>query len=205
MKSIFYQFSLVFALLVCAVIEAKAQAPAPPVNLTATSETISKIRLRWQDQANNETSFVIERAKDTDDNFVQVATVGRDTLEYLDDQLIAETTYFYRVKAVNNVGSSVYSNTIGAATAPVTSTAEEKLQKLLVVYPVPTQQYIVVDLQQTQRTGFYYCLFSLQGKLLLRGKFHKKLTISLGNYPRGTYFLKVKHEKYAVTKQLIKE
>lgn len=181
-----------------------AQVPAAPTNLTATGETMSRIRLRWQDVSNNETGFIIERAKDTDENFAPIDTVGTDTTEYLNISLIAETTYFYRVKAINTLGASVYSNTIGAATVPVTGIAEERLAREIIVYPLPAYDQVFIDLKDLTGQKIQYTLFTHQGKWLQQGVFTKKSVISLKGYPNGAYLLKLQKGGHVVSKWLVK-
>ena len=179
--------------------------PAAPAHLKASSETMNRIRLTWQDAADNETGFVIERAKDSDDNFVTIDTVGTDTTEYLDINLIAETTYFYRIRAVNAAGASAYSNTIGAATVPVTSTAPTQLKASIGVYPVPTVDKIWVTLKNKKMASLRYGLYALSGELLQQGEFSKRLQLSLKSYPVGVYLLRLQWGKVVVDKRLIKQ
>jgi regulation of enolase protein 1 (concanavalin A-like superfamily) len=93
--------------------------PAAPTNLAATPAGPSEIDLTWTDNASNETGFVIERSPDGVGNWSQIATPGQDATSYSDTSLLtADTTYFYRVRAVNAVGPSGDSNIASAATLP---------------------------------------------------------------------------------------
>jgi hypothetical protein len=89
--------------------------PAAPSNLTATAVSSSQINLTWQDHANNESGFLIERSPDGT-TFTQIATVGTNVTSYTDTGLDANTQYFYRVRATNAAGSSAYSNTANTTT-----------------------------------------------------------------------------------------
>jgi len=76
------------------------------------------VRLTWRDNANNESSFVLERAANGG-AFTLLATVAArngtgNTVTYNDTTALAGNTYDYRVMAVNGVGSSAYSNTFTA-------------------------------------------------------------------------------------------
>jgi len=62
------------------------------------------------DNSNNETGFVIERATDGV-NFSVLATVGADTISYVDLAVSAGITYSYRVAAFSADGPSAYTNT----------------------------------------------------------------------------------------------
>ena len=88
--------------------------PAAPTNLTAVAITGSQINLSWQDNANNETGFRIERT--TTGGFALIATVGAGKISYSNTGLNPSTPYTYRVYAYNSAGNSAYSNEDSATT-----------------------------------------------------------------------------------------
>jgi len=91
--------------------------PAAPSNLRAAAISRTKIQLNWSDNSNNETGFQIERCKGNRcTNFARVATVGANVTSFTDVDLSRGTTYTYRVRAVNGVGASTFSNTALATT-----------------------------------------------------------------------------------------
>jgi FtsP/CotA-like multicopper oxidase with cupredoxin domain len=89
--------------------------PAAPSELSATTVSTSGIDLAWLDNAGDETGFVIERS-DSGGSYAQIAAAGEDTIAYSDAGLASNTTYSYRVAAVNGGGPSGYSNTASATT-----------------------------------------------------------------------------------------
>jgi uncharacterized protein len=89
--------------------------PAAPSDLTVTAVTANSISLSWYDNSNNETGFKIER-RTANTNYTQVATVGANVTTYTNTGLSNNTTYYYRVKAYNNSGDSVYTNIVNATT-----------------------------------------------------------------------------------------
>jgi hypothetical protein len=91
-------------------------APAAPSTLTASAASSSQINLSWKDNSLNETGFIIERATASAGPFVAVASVGSNVKTYSNTGLSAGTTYYYRVKGTNGVGSSPYSNVASATT-----------------------------------------------------------------------------------------
>ncbi|HEX8525314.1 MAG TPA: fibronectin type III domain-containing protein [Tepidisphaeraceae bacterium] len=99
---------------------AQPTAPVAPSTVVAAASGTSQVALSWSDNADNETSFVVERAIGAG-AFAAIATLGTDTTSYLDTTVVAATSYTYRVKAMNAVGSSVYSNTASATTAAAPS------------------------------------------------------------------------------------
>jgi PA14 domain-containing protein/Big-like domain-containing protein/carbohydrate binding protein with CBM6 domain/fibronectin type III domain protein/strictosidine synthase-like protein len=105
--------------------------PAAPSNLTATAVSSGQINLAWTDNANNETSFRIERSPNGS-SFTEIATVGANVTSFSNTGLAASTTYFYRVRASNSGGNSAYSNTTSATTQSATSTLYEAENAVLV-------------------------------------------------------------------------
>jgi hypothetical protein len=88
--------------------------PAAPTNLTLNASVKGQISLHWVDNSNNETSFSIERSLSGTTGFAVIASVGINVIDFADSTTVKNTTYFYRVRAINNVGASAYSNTASA-------------------------------------------------------------------------------------------
>lgn len=106
-------------------------APARPHDLDAEVFK-SGIHLTWQDASDNEDAFIIERAARSSaafrrsegsidlsatlarpsdvqafgHHFFELVELPENTEDYLDTDVYAGMTYFYRVKAVNDAGSS---------------------------------------------------------------------------------------------------
>ncbi len=89
--------------------------PAAPSNLTARTASSSRVELAWSDNSNSETGFAIERSLDGAE-WSEIGTAGSNRTMYLDMGLDPDTTYFYRVRALNPSGYSPYSNTASATT-----------------------------------------------------------------------------------------
>jgi hypothetical protein len=93
---------------------ATGAAPAAPSDLTATGLDGPQVGLSWTNNSNAVTGFLIDRA--TDAGFAQDLTTfpapssPAGTVTFVDTTVVAGTTYFYRVRAVNAVGSSANSN-----------------------------------------------------------------------------------------------
>ncbi|MBI3962352.1 MAG: fibronectin type III domain-containing protein, partial [Deinococcus sp.] len=88
--------------------------PQPASGLGAVASGSNRVNLSWQDNASNETGFKIERK--TTGTWSQIATTGANLTSYQDTSLIAGTTYWYRVRAYNEQGDSIYSNEAQATT-----------------------------------------------------------------------------------------
>ncbi len=90
--------------------------PAAPSNLTATAVSNQRIDLAWQDNADNESGFRVERWNGS--VFAPIATVGANATSYSNTGLTGSTLYLYQVLAFNIGGNSSPSNQAGATTLP---------------------------------------------------------------------------------------
>jgi hypothetical protein len=95
---------------------APATLPAAPSNLRAVAASRNQINLTWNDNASNETAYLIERSNSSGSGYVQIAAVGANVASYSSTGLKSNKTYYYRVRASNGSGNSGYSNTASAKT-----------------------------------------------------------------------------------------
>jgi T5SS/PEP-CTERM-associated repeat protein len=103
--------------------------PSAPINLTATPVYSNRIDLAWTDLADYEDGFKIERAPDSGGApgvFVQIAVVSSNVTAYSDAGLAGNATYWYRVRAFNSAGDSVYTTAV-SGTIPLPPTAPSAL------------------------------------------------------------------------------
>ena len=104
--------------------------PLAPSALTATAVFSNQINLSWTDNANNEDGFYIERAPDNGGSpgtWTQIATVSSNVTASSDTGLAANATYWYRVRAFNTCGDSLYCNQASATIAPPPNAAPSGL------------------------------------------------------------------------------
>jgi titin len=93
-----------------------------PTNLTATAVSSNRVDLTWIDNSNVEDGYSVERAPDAGGNpggWVQIATIGVNSVGYTDLGLSPNTKYWYRVRAYNSGGVSSYSSQENARTLPL--------------------------------------------------------------------------------------
>lgn len=92
-------------------------APGAPGSLSTATLSGSRIRLNWVDDSVDESGFKIERKSGTGGSFSQIATVPEGATSYDDPDLGNGTEYIYRVRSVNGISNSPYSNEAGAITS----------------------------------------------------------------------------------------
>lgn len=93
--------------------------PAVPGSVAATALSTTQVQLTWNDASANETGFHIYRSVSNNTNFRLLAIVdpgngGQQT--YTDENLFANTHYFYKVLATGTTGNSAFSSGVSAKT-----------------------------------------------------------------------------------------
>jgi hypothetical protein len=122
------------------IVQVMAPAPAAPTNLAATVISATQVNLTWDDNANSETGFSIERCTGTGcNNFAPVGAVSANLTAYSDSTVVGNTTYSYRVAAYNLSGYSQYSNVVTVTTPTVGPAAPSNLTAALLFGPTRVQ------------------------------------------------------------------
>lgn len=115
----------------------------PPGDLEAEPEELSYIKVKWDDNSNNEEGFYIERSY-TPDTTVAWETLGRsnqNSEQFLDYWVTNNVTYYYRVYAYSGNIRSPYSNI--ASTVAIIDTN---------IIPHAPSDLIVTDIKETSIT-----------------------------------------------------
>ena len=124
--------------------------PAPPTDLTATAE-IGAIHLNWTG-ATGATGYNIYRSDTSEIGYELIGTTGE--MVFVDDISATDnTTYYYVVTAVNEVGTSEYSNevTVQAIPEPIPEPEPEPQEYTEQNIFVPREYWIGDDINQRAR------------------------------------------------------
>ena len=93
------------------------RAPSAPSGLTAQAISSSQINIAWTDNSDNEQGFKIERRTGTSGSYLWIDTAEPNVTSYSSMGLLANTAYYYRIRAYNNKGESAWSNEATATTS----------------------------------------------------------------------------------------
>ncbi len=85
-------------------------APEAPSDLGAIAQSSSSIQVVWSDNSDNEDNFLLEYDTIADFSGKVEISLPMNTTDKLVEGLDASTKHYFRVKAVNAVGDSTYSN-----------------------------------------------------------------------------------------------
>jgi hypothetical protein len=109
--------------------------PRAPLNLRATPVSQSQIDLVWTDTSDDEQSLEVERRPSNPfEEPVIVASLPPSTTSWSDTGLPADTSFDYRVRAVNAAGASLWSNGAGATTLAFPPPAPQDLSATAVTF-----------------------------------------------------------------------
>lgn len=81
--------------------------PNAPSELSATAVSRTRINLRWTNNSNNDSGFIVQRSLDGS-TWSQIATLAANTTAYANTKLSRNRLYYYRVRAFNNDGNSLF-------------------------------------------------------------------------------------------------
>jgi len=129
--------------------------PNPPTGLTATAVSSTEIDLTWQDNADNEEGFEVERAADGG-GYTIVAVVGPDAPGYSDTALTVDTWYCYRVHACSAVGDSDASNEACATTSDRAPSAPDSMTWSVPPYAVGLESVAMTATTASDPSGVEY-------------------------------------------------
>ena len=91
--------------------------PTMPGNLIASVLSYNAIQLSWGSKSDRALGYRIERKAATDTSFTLINIVAADETLYIDRaSLLGNTTFTYRITAINSSGRSPYSNVATATT-----------------------------------------------------------------------------------------
>ena len=181
--------------------------PTAPTNLIKAASTATSATIRWTDNALNESSYKVERSDSVNTNFVQVASLASGATQYISTNLAAGKTYYYRVKAVNVVGSSNYSNEL-MVSMPV-GIATETAEKILAVYPNPTAQKFTARFNSPLKGKMEVTITDELGRIINQQFVQKtaeimQLEIDLSDMNKGMYFLKIQSDQAQFMRRVMK-
>jgi hypothetical protein len=87
--------------------------PGTPLALAAIYNTTNPVQLVWQDDADNEAGFIVERSTDAA-TWNAIGSAGENATNFLDVAGVGGVKYYYRIYATNSSGPSEISNLASA-------------------------------------------------------------------------------------------
>ncbi len=176
-------------------------AEAPGVNLrfieneNAVNVFISKIKLNWK-------SYVIERASSRDGDYTQIANISSDRGFFIDRDVEASKTYFYRAYSLGEAQRRSASSEVVEIEVPffqnIVADVDQKTRKSgSVVYPNPmitSSNFLTITSKQVIQN---ILLTDIDGKRIMkvRGVGSKREVLPLEGIQNGIYFISINNRE----------
>ena len=169
--------------------------PVAPSDLSVVSVSHDAIEISWSDNSDVEESFVLERSDETDGSYETVATLEANSTSYNDENLTEETTYFYRVYALNGDVASDNSGSVSVTTNEIPLSADELIGEM--IYPNPVGDQFNLELGQSGKWS-HLKIYDVRGELLYQqsiGALDVTKEITVKNLSKGMYFLRLENNQ----------
>ena len=127
--------------------------PAAPSGLLATATSDTQINLSWTDNSNNELGFRIETAPAASGPWTEIGTVGVNATTFSQMGLNPSGSYYFRVRAYNNLGNSAYSGVVTATTLTAPDTTAPSIPSGLSATAISSNQVSVSWVGSTDTGG----------------------------------------------------
>ncbi|OJJ23533.1 hypothetical protein BKI52_03990 [marine bacterium AO1-C] len=176
------------------------------ITLQAFAYNTNSIRLFWVTNNTNIDGYKIERANNSVDVYSEIASVVGNTIEYIDQNLESNSTYFYRIRAFRGNSFSQYSNRIGANTL-VTGISDALSQQIKVLNNPNVTGIFQIKAEELNTQNWQLKLMDQQMKVLPQYLIRQSdigYRIDLRQQPPGAYFLIFDTYEGKVIKKLIK-
>lgn len=106
--------------------------PVAPDSLVVTALSDRVVQLTWADKSDHETGFELLRSERPDGPFVPITTLAENVSSFTDSGLLAQTTYYYQLRAIGAGGESAYIlDSCTTGTAPIVLYAPDGLRAAL--------------------------------------------------------------------------
>lgn len=174
-----------------AVYDRLASVPIISGDLVAEAISSSEIKLSW-DMVGLADNILIERSENENEGFIEIESVPSTAVEFKDTELEENTTYFYRIYAVNVNGSSVFSNVASSTTLEPLSIESNDSHNVAKVFPNPSNDVIKIVIPNNISGRFE--IIDVSGKVIKMGGINGQTSIDLKDLKSGNYITRIFYE-----------
>ena len=167
----------------------------------------SEIELIWLDLSDNELGFVVEQLIDGSFSAIYSSDVNATTYKLQNTNI--NTSYTFRIKAFNIVGSSAYSDTLTIYVPNTVVSAKDKIRSKnsVVVYPNPFEDELKIQFGGSWLFSDWQIL-NMSGELIINGtisEYSNSVSIKVPNLKSGSYVIRFKRKSGWISKMLVKK
>ncbi len=182
----------------------------PPTLLEAEAVSDTKVNLSWSDNSQSEEAFSLERSKDFNTNFEEIILLEPNTITHQDTGLLLGTSYYYRLRAMNEADTTAYTNEVSVTTL-FTDTHDIYFNENTVsLFPNPAINECHVKISNELKGKIHIELLDAAFRNVLFTKETVKevpgtqVQLPVNGLPSGLYFLRLFHDKGSGVFKLVK-
>ena len=176
-----------------------------PMDFTAKAISATSVQLSWTAQE----GIAYEIQQSTDGiSFETVGMTQASASSFNINNLDMETTYQFRIKAVQNEDSSCFSETLEATTL-MTGSKDVFLKNVISLFPNPVNEQLNIVIKSEVMGIHQVKILDLSGRVLQYKEFDKKqnrvkVPVSFREMPAGIYFVEISSAEYFSSAKIIK-
>jgi hypothetical protein len=178
----------------------------------AFTDTEKIVTLEWYDISLDETEYVLERSSDGGNTFETLATLDENSESFTDTNVLQEN-YHYRLKAVNDIGSSAWSNVTQSLDYREPTTVELTVVpiefELQQNYPNPFNPTTVIRYQIPVDAVVNLQVFDISGRLVTtlvdeyQSVGQHSVELKATSLPSGAYFYRLTTANYSAVRKML--
>ncbi|MFW5877704.1 MAG: T9SS type A sorting domain-containing protein [bacterium] len=176
----------------------------PPEGLTAYPDYDNEnILLLWSGNATGASEYIIERAENEPDDFIEIARLNASASFYLDEEIERNVDYFYRMISTGMFGAGNPGDTVTAIVVGNELLHEGNFN----IYPNPSSDIINLSLPMEGMSSVRIKVYSINGqlmKVLHSDPSGQLVRIDVSKLPEGQYILKGESDGRTFTGRFIK-
>ena len=156
-----------------------------PDQLVAEGVSQVEARVNWTDRSDNESGFRVQRSAQQDFSSFVAFDLPMNSESFLNDGLEPGATYYYRIQAYSDYGTSEFSEVVSVDLSSVLSVDDTNSQ--IIMYPNPSDGLIQFNSSEEVKR---LTIFDLDGKLVSQYGGANIKTIST-NLAEGIYQIRI--------------
>ncbi len=168
----------------------EALVPDAPTGLTATVNQETNVRLRWTDNAINESGYILEQL--VDGNYIVIDSLSSAYTQYLLRDLEPVSTYEFRIKAYNAAGESEATESVQITTEG-TSIGVEVMFGEMKMYPIPCTSQLNIEFPVKSQDAIIK-IINLRGQTVFAKRIedgYASINLPVDQIPNGYYIVEV--------------
>lgn len=182
--------------------------PEAPYDLKGRMSN-GKIFLNWKDDSLREEKFEIERSDDDGTTFAKLGEAFRNVLTFDDSTMVAGKSYKYRVRAVNPLGASGYTNMVTFTMPAASATTAISGENLITVFPNPVVNSIKVNVPDfISEEGGFVNVYDQNQRLIYRSILTPQSgehNFNMSTLKEGMYMVVITTETQKISKKVFKK